>query len=237
MIEFIICDDNKEIVKKVSNIVDKVMMKNKLQYKKITFPDYDDEFINFIKKNNSLRIYILDIEMPSGSGIDTARIIRDKDVESVIIFLTGHDELGQTILKKELLFLSFINKFEDSDARLKASIEKGLELLSIKKILRFEDGNTIYTITMKDIIYITKDSYERKSIIKTDNNFYMTRKSLSELLKNLDNRFIRTHRAFIVNMDRVVKYDKNKRILSFDNGEVSDLVSNKYSKGLIRYVK
>lgn len=237
MIEFIICDDNKETIKKVSDIVDKVMMKNKLQYKKILFYDYDDKFINFIKKGNSLRIYILDIEMPSGSGIDMARVIRNKDVESVIIFLTGHDELGQAILKKELLFLSFINKFEDSDIRLKASIEKGLELLSIKKILRFEDGNAIYTITMKDIVYITKDSYERKSIIKTDNNLYKTRKSLSELLNGLDNRFIRTHRAFIANMDRVVKFDKNKRILSFDNGEVSDLVSNKYSKGLIRYVK
>ena len=34
-----------------------------------------------------------------------ARKIREKDMESVIIFLTGHEELGMTILKDELFFL------------------------------------------------------------------------------------------------------------------------------------
>ena len=58
--------------------------------------------MKFLKSKVPFRIYILDIETPSRSGIDVAREIRNKDLESVIIFLTGHDELGHIILNNDL---------------------------------------------------------------------------------------------------------------------------------------
>ena len=53
------------------------------------------------------RIYLLDIETPSASGIDIARKIRKHDIESMIIFITGHEELGDVVLKNNTMFLSF----------------------------------------------------------------------------------------------------------------------------------
>lgn len=233
MIDFIICDDDSIVVEKVVKVVSNIMMKNRLEYNIHTFNDYDDEFIKFISRNNHNCVYILDIETPSRSGIDVARIIRKNDIESVIIFLTGHEELGQIVLKKELLFLAFINKFEDSFERLNSSILEALRMLSIKKILRFEERGTIYTISVNDILYITRDSIDRKSVIKTNNNEFRTYKSLVEIKSMLDDRFCKTHRACIINKDRVCKINKQKKIIVFDNGLSIDLISDKYKKELV----
>ncbi len=237
MIDFIICDDNQNICKRVKNIVDKIMMKNKLAYSTCLFNDYDDNFLEYIKNRKKLIIYILDIVTPSRSGIDIARMIRRTDIDSVIIFLTGHDELGPTILKKELLFLSFINKFDEADEMLTNAVEKALHILNVKKVLQFEEKSIIYTISLNDILYIKHDNIQRKSIIKTTCNEYSTYKSLVTLIKMLDGRFVRIHRSCIVNFDRINAINKKDKIVTFDNNENIDLLSLKYLKELKKNVR
>lgn len=134
MLEFVICDDNISIVEKISTIINTIMFDNEIPYNIKIFNDYNVEFENYIKNKKGHIIYILDIVTPSGSGIDMARKIREKDMESVIIFLTGHEELGMTILKDELFFLTFINKYDDYQGRLKRSLKKALLILGNKKL-------------------------------------------------------------------------------------------------------
>ena len=231
MVNIIICDDNKKDLKNVVDIVKEFMKKNNVDYNLHIFEDYNDKFTDIIYSRIPFKIYLLDIEAPSGSGIDIAREIRRKDVESIIMFLTGHEELGNIVLKNDLLFLSFINKFDDMKNRLNKSLKKSLELLKHKNIIRFEDRNVIYTLNINDILYITKESNERKTIIKTDYIEFKVNKSLSEVIKMLDSRFVQTHRACFINYDRKTCIDKKKKIIIFDNGEKIDLLSNKY-KGL-----
>lgn len=233
MINFIICDDDIKFTEFVNQIITKYMMKNKLEYKIHKFHDYNQKFIEKVEEKMPYKIYILDIEAPSKSGIDVARIIRNKDVNSVIIFLTGHQELGQTVMKNDFLFLSFINKFDDCENRLIKSIERAFKVLDTKKSIRFKDNGTIYTIALDDILYITKDSVARKSIIKTDYAEIMVGKTLSELAKMLDGSFVKTHRACLVNTKRVASYSKPKRLILLDNGELLDIVSSRFEGELI----
>ena len=233
MINFIVCEDDSKYRKSIETIITSCMMKNEIEYDIHSFKDCDENFLNIINTKLSFKIYILDIEMPSGSGIDMARIIRNKDVDSMIIFLTGHQELSSIIMKNDFLFLSFINKFDNYENRLKVSIEKALKMLKVRKTIRFKDSGITYTIALDDILYITKDSIERKSIIKTDYNEFKLNKSLSELLPMLDDNFIQTHRACIVNKKRIVSYNKPKRIITFDNGETVDIVSTRFEGELI----
>ncbi len=232
MINFIICDDNEKILFDIKRIIDVFMMKNKAEYKTHIFHDLDDNFMKIVKEPLSFKVYILDIETPSRSGIDVARIIRKKDVDSVIIFITSHEELGLTLLKNEIMFLSFINKFDNYEDRLVTSIKKSLEILKRKNIIRFEERGVLYTISMNDILYITRDSIERKCIIKTDYAEIKTYKSLSSVEKLLDNRFVKTHRACFINNERVAKIDKIRKTILFDNGTVVNLLSDKYRKGV-----
>lgn len=233
MINIIICDDNEKDRINAEKITKKFMQSNDKEYKIYTFDDYNRSFYSLVSSKLPSKIYLLDIETPSRSGIDVAREIRRKDIDSVIIFLTAHEELGNIVLKNDLLFLSFINKFDDFEKRLNNSLDKSLDLLNKKNTIRFTDRNVLYTININDILYLTKDSFERKTIIKTDYTEFKVSKSLIEIIEMLDERFVQTHRACYINSDRKVKVDKGNRIITFDNGETIDLLSDKYRKEVI----
>lgn len=233
MLNFIVCDDEKKYRDFAEGVINKYMMKNQHEYQIHMFNDYDREFMDIIGTKLPFKIYILDIETPTRSGLDVARIIRNKDVDSVIIFLTGHQELSQIVIKNEFLFLSFINKFDDCENRLMGSIDKSLKVLKAKQTIRFKDCGKIYTISLEDILYVTKDSVERKSIIKTDYSEFRLNKTLGEIKEMLNDDFIQTHRACLVNKKRVVGYNKPKRIIMFDTGEKIDLVSTRFEGELI----
>lgn len=232
MFNIIICDDNKQILERVEKIVNKCFINSGYEYQTHLYNDYNSNFMQIINRKLSFKIYILDIETPSRSGIDVAREIRRKDIDSVIIFLTGHEELGNIVLKNDLLFLSFINKFDNFEERLTNCIRKSFDILHQKQVVRIKDNNNVYIINLDDILYISKDSYERKSIIVTDYTEYKVNKALSEIYNLLDYRFIRTHRACIVNKTRISKIDKTNKVISFDNGITTDLLSDKYKKVL-----
>ena len=233
MINFIICDDVKQYRDMVEHIVDSFMMKNKIEYKTHVFEDYDSEFVKIVESKLSFKIYILDIETPTKSGIDIARLIRNKDVDSVLIFLTGHQELGHVVMKNDFLFLSYINKFDDCEQRLKKSLDKALQLLKVKSIIRFKDNGVIYTIPQDDILYITRDSVERKCIIITDYSEFKVGKTLNELEEIVNDNFIKTHRACLMNSKRILSFSKSQKEVVFDNGMTSDLISTRFNKELI----
>lgn len=233
MVNFVVCDDNKEDLKFVSDTIDSVMMKNKIGYKKHLYSEYDENFEEEAMSHKLLnKVYVLDIQTPSRSGIDIAREIRTKDVDSIIIFLTSFNELGMNILTDELMVLTFINKMDNKEKRLKSALEKSLQVMDVKNVIRFNDRGVVYTIPANDILYITRDTIERKCIIKTDYNDFKVKKSLAELSNILGENFVETHRSCIVNMTRVRKIDKKKRIITFDNNETTDLISENYKKGV-----
>ena len=233
MINFIICDDVKKYREMIQNIISKYMMKNKLEYKTHVFNDYDNHFMDIVNKKLPFKIYILDIETPTKSGIDIARIIRHKDVDSVLIFLTGHQELDRIVMKNDFLFLAFINKFDNCEERLTKALDKSLKLFNVKKTIRLKDNGVIYSIPLDDILYITRDSIDRKCIIVTDYTEFKVGKNLNELEEMVTDNFIKTHRACIMNKKRITSYNKAKRIVTFDNGAQSDLISTRFNKELI----
>lgn len=230
MVNFILCDDDPIFLDKIVKRINNLMMKNKTAYKIHIFNDYNDKFLSIVRQKMSCKIYILDIQTPSRSGIDIAHFIRERETDSMIIFLTGHEELGESLLHKEIMFLAFINKFDQVEKRLERAIKKSLNMLNVKNILKFEDRGTIYTINTKDILYITKDSTDRKTIIKTEYTEYKTSKPLIEIIELLDDRFVQTHRSCVVNLDRLTSINKNKRIMTFDDGSINDMLSEKYKK-------
>lgn len=232
MISFIVCDDNLMVRKNIENIILKKMMKNDFAYKTYIFDDYNDNFSKIINQKLPNKIYILDIEAPSNSGIDIARTIRRKDLDSVIIFLTSHEELGYMVLKSELLFLTFISKYDQYEENLEKAISKAIELIGKKLYIHLEDRGVVYTIPLNEILYITKDSQERKTIIKTDYTEFKLNKTLLEVTELLDENFIQTHRACIINKTRVRCVDMKKKFITFDDGSQITLLSDNYKKGL-----
>ena len=232
MINFIVVDDNKKFLDIMSDIITKTMMSNKFVYKTHKFVEYDSSFYDIMNSSISNKIYILDIETREASGIDVARKIRKHDIDSIIIFATVHNEAGLILLKDDLMFLNFICKFDDFENKLSNSINKALEFIHHKVNIKFLDRGTIYTIPLSDILYVTKESNDRKCIIKTINNEFKVNLTLKDVVELCDNKLVQTHRSCFVNMDRVRMIDKRENVIVFDSGSSIDMLSSTYKKGI-----
>lgn len=233
MIETIICDDDKSCRDAVASVVKEFFKDKKMTVQIKKYSDYNDKFIEDIIPGGK-KIYILDIETPSRSGIDIARIIRKRDVESIIIFVTGYEEFSKLVLKKNIMCLSFINKFDNLTDNLKESLEEAMHFFETNKVLRITDNGITYNIRLNTILYFTRDSLDRRTIIKCDKNEYKLKKSLLEVKEILGDKFIQTHRSCFVNEQRIDMIDHKNKLITFDNGETIDLLSDTYRKELMK---
>lgn len=128
MINFVVCEDNKIILEKNVEIINKTMFNNNINYRIYKFEDYTNDFKNIIY-NSDIKIYILDIELNKTSGIDIAREIRKKDLDSIIIISTTYVEYLPLALKNKLMLYDFISKFEDYEENLSKVINNALAQL------------------------------------------------------------------------------------------------------------
>ncbi len=232
MINFIVVDDFKEMTKKVELIINKIMMNNKVDYKIHIFEDYNKDFKNIMNEPLTNKIYLLDIETKSASGIDVARVIRKTDLDSVIIFITAHEELSSIIVKEQLMVLTFICKFDNFEYKVRSSIMKALAYIGKKMAIKFSDNNVLYIIPINDILYIIHDNVERKCLIKTSGSIYKIGKTLAELFDLAGGTLTYSHRSCLVNENRIVKFNKKEKVIIFDNGDSINIVSDSYKKGV-----
>lgn len=124
MINFVVCEDNKIILQKNIDIINKTMFKNNSDYRIYPFTEDNNALQEIIKKNLENKIYILDIELENVSGIDIAREIRKNDKESIIIISTTYVEYLPHTIKSKLLLFDFISKFDNYEESLSNSINK-----------------------------------------------------------------------------------------------------------------
>lgn len=134
MINFIVCEDNKIILQKNIDIINKTMFKNNMDYRIYQFTNNSKELQNLIKDPIGKKIYILDIELDTDSGIDIARRIRDIDKESVIIISTTYIEYLPFALKNKLMLFDFVSKFEDYEDNLSKVIDNALKETQLSSI-------------------------------------------------------------------------------------------------------
>ena len=230
MVNYIVCDDHKYIRESVEKVIDQVMMKNSNAYRKHIFEDYNEDFNKIMNSKLASKIYILDIETKTSSGVLVADKIRENDIDSIIIFLTSHEEMAYEIIKSQYMCLTFISKKDNYIKILKQAITKAISLIGKKQAIRFRHQGVLYTLPVSDIMYITRDSVERKSIIVTDYGIFLNPMGLNQLALILKDTFIQTHRACFINKNRYRKIDMRKKKIVFDNGEEIDLLSDSYKK-------
>lgn len=234
--EFVVCDDEELFRTKITKVIDKIYMNNDEYYNVRDFSCFNDEFLKIIN-DGVPKIYILDIEIKDDiSGIDIARKIRSVDWQSVIIFITSHNELGYEALKAQIMLLDFISKFDNCEANLELTIKNAISNVNKRNTLKFNFDGVSYIIHLDDILYIVKDTVDRKCIIKTTYNEIIVNKSLSYFEDKLNEKFYMSHRSCYVNTDKISKVDWKENIIYFDNGDSIELLSRDKRKGLKVYV-
>jgi two-component system response regulator AgrA len=237
MLNFIICEDNKESLNKVSTLLNKVMMPYNFDYKIHKFTQYNNTLQALISDTTIQKIYILDVELPEVSGLEIASEIREKDWNSVIIFLTAHTECKDDVFYSRLLAIDYIAKNVLSYSRLADTIKVVLDRLNHEKILIFKYDSITYRIPHNSILYIEKVQSNKKCLIITEEGeTYEVCETISNLLKILGKDFYQSHKSCIVNVTKIKHIDCIENFITFKNGVQTELLSYRHRKDLKEYV-
>ena len=237
MVKFVVYDDEEVFRSNIVKSIDRVMTKSKMEYSIEEFSKYNSKMQKVIDDESS-KIYIMDIEIPNGlSGIDVARKIRVDDWNSIIILVTSHMDMGYDALKAQIMLLDFISKYNDCNISLERTIKKATLKINNKKVLIFESNDITYKVYTDDIVYIIKDTIDRKCVIKTIYNEVIVNENISTLFNMLDGRFFMTHRSCIINTEKIDRIDWKNNIIYFKNGFKTDYLSRDKKKEFKEYVR
>ncbi len=228
MVRFIIVDDDVQEINRTKEIINSMLIAN---YEIKTYTKLNQELKEEIKDTDIRKIYILDIELGNKvSGINVAKLIRDVDFESEIIFITNHDKMFESVHRSVYEVFDFIEKFHDFDKRLKKDIKEILKRNFDNKMFVYKANNAELSIYYRNILYIFRDTEERKLVIVTDSNRYMVVLSIKEILSLLDDRFVQCHRSCIVNKDKIQEKNYKDGYFTLDNGDKVYMLSKKFKK-------
>ena len=102
----------------------------------------------------------------------------------------------------------------------------------MEQSFKYRIGKIDYSIDLDKILYVYKDTVERKSVIVTDVQEYKVPLNLVRIKGLLPEYFVFTHKACIVNSNRAQAYVWNENKVIFDNGKEAPFLSKTHKKEL-----
>lgn len=211
MIRVALCDDEAVFLNKLYCVVKEWFQKNRPE-QKVVIETFLDGRMLLNSEEKAFDIFFLDIEMPTISGLEVAKQIREKKANAILIFLTAHEEFameGYRISAIRYLWKPELDKYlsEALDAALKEASKIKRGSLSVSYY-----GNTT-VIPFEEILYI--QHLLRSSKIHTiSSNVINDNRGLKELYSLLDEKqFIYIDRGTFVNLDYVIQIKGNTVVL------------------------
>ena len=219
-----VVDDEKLILKQIGGLIEKQMPNCCLD----TYVTGDE----LLGAGKRFDIVFLDIQMDGMDGIETAKRLRKRQDDIVLIFVTGNREYVFDAL--DLYAFHYLLKPVDEN-KFREVLERAAEEVAKKKEKRFlflKKRNL--TLDQADILYI--ESRAKKVEIHTDGfkdiiEIYAT---MEELEGQLGEDFYRCHRAYIVNMAHITEYDNDS--ITITNGDKIYLTKKKYGDFVKAYM-
>lgn len=231
MLNFVICDDNLNILSKLETMLENIFVKNGFEAKVAFTSDNIDDTLTHIDANK-VDVLMLDINLKAGkSGLELAEVVRKKNKDVYLIFTTGHLEYAMVAYKfKTFDYLAkpiTYDRLEDTVKRLFEDIN-GLP----KKYIKIDNKNTI--IDESQIHFIKRDGM--KLIFHTSSRDYDTYSSFAKLEDKLPENFVRCHKSFVINLDNVKNMDSVTSTI-YLNDDSSCSIGPKYKQELMEVIK
>ncbi|MDD3417772.1 MAG: LytTR family DNA-binding domain-containing protein [Lachnospiraceae bacterium] len=225
-----ICDDEKNIRELIGNKVQRIDPKADICF----FSSGDELLVS----EERIDVLFLDIQMQGRNGMETARELRKKDKDVILIFVTAIEDFVFQAFDVEA-FHYLVKPIDDNKFAevLKKAVEQRLSKrtnngVSSDKYLVINHGGLHSKVLIDDIVYA--EVFNRKVVIhKIDADIEYYGK-MTELEGMVGEHFFRTHRSYLVNFKYVEKYDV--AIIYLEKG-MALMAKQKYSEFIKKYMK
>ncbi len=198
-----ICDDETDIRELIQNKVEEI------------YPEAEMIFCRsgeeLLALEDKIDILFLDIQMQGMDGMETAKKLREKDKDMILIFVTAS---GEYVFQAfDVGAFHYLLKPIESE-KFREVLQNAVEQLQLRNTERMEteekyvmiNHGGIHTKVLLDSI-IYAEVFNRKIVIHrldSDIEYYG---KMSELEKEAGDDFFRSHRAYLVHFKYVEKYD------------------------------
>ena len=237
MLNITICNEDDESIRKNITIVNKVLVESDIDYRIHKFSGFNEKFNKVVCDRNDFKIYIIDISLKNGIGINLALKIREDDMNSIIIFTSDCIDKCNEIIHNKIMAFDFICNDNNYEERLVGAIRDALKIYYKYRIFIFSYNHIVYRIPYSDINYIEKEPLIKRCIIHTINSNYYIVNSIEHLVEILGINFVKTHQSCIVNVNNIRRIDLCKNEIIFKNDDKTCLLTSKMKKEIKEYVK
>lgn len=207
MYHIAICDDEKKSIEETLELFD--------NYKE-TVKDIDCKIETFRTSMDLLDamefqaydVYILDIYIDEINGIELANMIRKKDENGAIVFVTSSEDFY-----KEAFRLQAVHYLEKPiiKAEFNAALDRIFTEEEVHNLV-IKDSGTMIKIPVDDILYITsEDHYKRITEKDTSHLVRTTMQALADEIK--EDYFYMPNSKMIINMKHILKINKKEIIM------------------------
>lgn len=230
MLRFALCDDNLQILDRLPKMLESIFIRNNIDAEICLATPSSDEILNYVEEN-CVDVLILDINLKSAlTGCDIADIVRKKNKDVYIMFLTGH--LEYALLAYKYKTFDYLSK-PISEERLEETI---LRLVDDTKNVssKFIKLNNSTIVKENEINYIKKDGM--KLVFCTDKKNYEIYSSFSKIENSLPDNFVRCHKSYIVNVNNVTHYTTNDNTILFEHNQFCS-IGTKYKNKFLEVLE
>lgn len=165
------------------------------------------------------QLVFLDVNMPGINGIDVAKELTALEPKPLIVFITAYDSYALSAF--EVSAFDYLLK-PVSEERLRNSLDRIRSMVSSRearvldkldklsgelglsrstRIVGYQNG-MLFPIELDEILFLTLE--EKNTIVVCERGKFQINGTLSELQEKLsDRKFFRSHKSYIVNLDRI----------------------------------
>lgn len=233
MIKFAICDDEPVMVQEISNQLSQYMDRQTItSYSVASFSNGRA----LLESGCNFDIIFLDIQMDDLDGIETARMLRQQKEHSLLIFVTVLKEYVFHAFEVEAY--DYLLKPLDSN-HFKRTMDRAVSTLAQRtdKSIVIQRGNSCDVVPLAQIVYCEVQG-RKVYVHQSDGKIIDYYDNLENFERQMDRRFFRCHRSYLVNLDYVRGCDTG--LVTLSQGAqipVSRLRERDLTQALLRYMK
>lgn len=228
MLKIGICDMDAAFVEKLLDMMKDILYEY-VDWEAQVFRD-SNEVIGLIDREEfDCNLLFLDIYQHGRSGISVADYIKDKCVDTDIIFVTTSKDYVFDCYQSHT-FAYMLKPIQESD--IASEVKRYLKEMQLSpKCLNISNRGNVTRIPLETILYI--ESEHRKIIVHTKSCSYSYYQKLDALEKLLEkDHFIRCHQSYLVPLDKITAY--NNKMLRV--GDRAIPISRTYKQNVSRYL-
>ena len=160
-------------------------------------------------KNSEVDLVILDINLGEGEqdGITLGEQIRSKYAVP-FVYVTAYENaviINRAIASQPYSYLTKPFKSVDLVAAVEVAIHQSSDKAKRQRTIIVKDGEYSVELALTDISYI--ESEGNYLLFYAGNKVYKHRSTIKQVLDVLPSNFAQTHRAYIVNKDKIEKFN------------------------------